>query len=103
MRGNYYELGQDIAKATTEGVWVEYLWLNPVSGRDEAKTTWAIRHEGLIFASGYYEPLAGNELPPWIGADPRRYTVDYVNRAIQRYEQDGRDAMVALVRQRGLL
>ena len=95
FEGNYYELGKDIAKATEEGDWVEYLWLNPVSGRDEAKTTWAIRHDGLIFASGYYNPLPEDERPPWMVADPREYTLDYVNRAIKRYEEDGVDAMVA--------
>ena len=93
--GNSYELGKDIAMATEEGHWVEYLWLNPVSGKDEAKTTWAIRHDRLIFASGYYNPIPGDDRPPWMGADPREYTLDYVDRAIKRYEEDGLDAMVA--------
>ena len=93
--GNFYELGKAIAMATEEGHWVEYLWLNPVNGRDEAKTTWAIRHDGLIFASGYYNPVSDDDRPLWVGADPREYTLDYVNRAIQRYEEDGLDAMVA--------
>ena len=93
--GNYYELGKDIAKADENGVWVEYLWENPLSGQDEAKTTWAIRYKGLIFASGYYKPLPEEELPACLDADPREYTVDYVNRAIKRYEQDGLAAMVA--------
>ena len=26
------ELGKEIAKATTEGIWVEYLWPHPVNG-----------------------------------------------------------------------
>ena len=91
--GNYFELGKAIAKADENGIWVEYLWLNPVSGKDEAKTTWAIRHDGLIFASGYYQPLPDEQLPPWIDADPRKYTEDYVNRAIARYERDGLQAM----------
>ena len=88
------ELGKEIAQATEEGVWVEYLWPHPVSRREQQKVTWAIRHDGLIFASGYYagEPETGD--PAWRDADPREYTVAYVDRAIERYEQDGLDAML---------
>ena len=89
------ELGKEIAQATEQGIWVEYLWLNPVSGKEESKTTWAIRHDGLIFASGYYAPLPDEERPPWLDANPRDYTMGYVNRAIQRYEEDGLEAMLA--------
>ncbi len=88
------ELGEEIAQATEEGVWVEYLWPHPVSRREQQKVTWAIRHDGLIFASGYYagEPETGE--PAWRDADPMEYTVDYVNRAVERYEQDGLEAML---------
>ena len=87
FEGNYYELGKDIARATEEGHWVEYIWLNPVSGREGPKTTWAIRYKGLIFASGYYTPQSTQERP-WIGADPYEFTVGYVNRAIEAYKED---------------
>ena len=89
------ELGREIAQATEDGIWVEYLWPNPITRAEEQKTTWAIRHDGLIFASGYY--TAGDEAfaTPWKDADPREYTVDYVNRAIERYERDGLDSMTA--------
>ena len=89
------ELGREIAQATEEGIWVEYLWPNPITRVEEQKTTWAILHDGLIFASGYY--TAGDEgfATPWKDADPREYTVDYVNRAIERYERDGLDSMTA--------
>jgi len=90
---NGYELGIEIAKATAEGHWVEYLWPNPVTGREEPKTTWVVRHEGLIFASGYYTPDPTAEPPAWLGADPREYTVEYVQRAIERYERDGLESM----------
>ena len=83
------ELGIEIAQATEEGAWVEYLWPHPVSRKEQQKVTWAIRHDGLIFASGYYagEPETGP--PAWRDADPREYTVQYVNQAIDRYESDG--------------
>ena len=90
---NGYELGKEIARATPEGHWVEYPWPNPATGREEPKTAWVVRHEGLIFASGYYTPDPDAEPPAWIGADPREYTVEYVQRAIERYERDGLESM----------
>ncbi|MDE2967176.1 MAG: cache domain-containing protein [Chloroflexota bacterium] len=35
--------------------WVSYVFVNPESGEQEQKHTWIVRHEGLIFASGWYE------------------------------------------------
>ncbi len=88
------ELGKEIALATDEGVWVEYLWPHPISRKEQQKVTWAIRHDGLVFASGYYagEPETGP--PAWRDADPREYTVQYVNEAIARYERDGLESML---------
>ena len=88
------ELGKEIALATEEGVWVEYLWPHPISRREQQKVTWALRHDGLIFASGYYagEPETGP--PAWRDADPREYTVEYVHRAVERYESDGLESML---------
>ena len=89
------ELGKEIAQATEDGIWVEYLWPHPISRKEGDKVTWAIRHDGMIFASGYY---AGRdvevEATPWQGVDPREYTVGYVNRAIERYERDGLQSML---------
>ena len=87
-----YELGEDIAEATEEGVWVEYLWPHPVTRREQHKVTWAVRHDGLIFASGYYagEPETGSR--EWLEADPREYTMRFVRRAIERYDRDGMDS-----------
>ena len=90
---NGYELGIEIAKATPEGHWVEYLWPNPVTGHEEPKTTWVVRYDGHIFASGYYTPDPDAEPPAYVGADPREFTVDYVQRAIERYERDGLESM----------
>ncbi|MXY78539.1 MAG: hypothetical protein F4Y94_02320, partial [Chloroflexi bacterium] len=88
------ELGKEIALATEDGIWVEYLWPHPVTRREQQKVTWAIRHDGLIFASGYYAgaPEAGS--PAWRDADPRQYTVQYVNRAVERYEQEGLESFL---------
>jgi cytochrome c len=92
---NGFELGKEIAKATPEGHWVEYPWPNPVTGREEPKTAWVVRHDGLIFASGYYTPDADADPPAWIGADPREYTVEYVQQAIERYDRDGVESMTS--------
>lgn len=53
-----YELGIEIAKATGIGRWVDYLWPNPESGNEEQKRTWAIRHDGYLFGTGYYQPIS---------------------------------------------
>ncbi len=83
------ELGREIAQATDAGIWVEYLWPHPISRKEQQKVTWAIRHDGLIFASGYYAGDPESGPPAWRGADPRDYTVQYVDQAIERYERDG--------------
>ncbi len=87
------ELGKEIARATEEGVWVEYLWPHPITRKEQQKVTWAVRHDGLIFASGYYVGAPEAGAPPWQDADPREYTVQYVERAIERYERDGLESM----------
>ena len=53
-----YQLGIEIAKATGTGRWVDYLWQNPESGNEEQKRTWAIRHDGYLFGTGYYQPIS---------------------------------------------
>ena len=87
------ELGKEIAEATEAGHWVDYLWPNPETGLEEPKRAWVIRHDGLIFASGYYTSDPNAETPAWKGADPREYTVTYVEKAIARYDRDGLEAM----------
>ena len=88
------ELGKEIAGASEEGVWVEYLWPHPLSRKEQQKVTWAVRHDGLIFASGYYagEPETGP--PAWRDADPKEYTVQYVDRAVERYETEGLESLL---------
>ena len=88
------ELGKEIAQATADGLWVEYLWPHPVTRREQKKLAWAVRHDGLLFASGYYLGEPETEEPAWRGADPREYTVAYVERAIERYKQGGPEALL---------
>ena len=88
------ELGKEIAQATEDGIWVEYLWPHPVSRKEQQKVTWAVRHDGLIFASGYYAGGPESGSPAWQEADPREYTVQYVGQAIERYEREGLESML---------
>lgn len=47
--------GQELVAATEDGVWVDYYFTHPVSGVETEKHTWALRHDGLVFASGWYQ------------------------------------------------
>ena len=74
-----YELGVEIAKATEQGHWINYLWPNPASGEKARKRAWVIRHDGLIFGSGYYESSSET------AASNAAATQAYVEEAIARY------------------
>jgi len=50
-----YFYGDNLLAATEEGVWVTYVILNPDTGQEQRKHTWAVLHYGLIFGSGWYE------------------------------------------------
>ncbi len=44
------------ADAFPAGSWTTYRFANPVTGNEEPKRTWCVKHDGLIFGSGYYNP-----------------------------------------------
>ena len=52
-------IGVEFAKVIGAGTWIEYKWPNPASGEVEMKRSWAIRHDGYLFGSGYYTAEAG--------------------------------------------
>ena len=87
-------LGTEIAAATEEGKWTDYLWPNPDTNKLELKRTWSIRSDGYLFASGYYAPWKPDPatLPVVSKDDPVAFTHDIVLKAIARYEFEGRDA-----------
>ena len=89
-------VGEDIAKATEEGRWTEYLWPNPETDKLEQKRTWSIRYDGYLFGSGYYEPWAPDPASLLTASkdNPEAYTRSLVLSAIARYESEGRDATV---------
>ena len=59
---NDYNFGPDMLSATEDGKWVSYVYQNPESGAIgasytgglELKNVWVVRHDGLLFASGWY-------------------------------------------------
>ena len=82
-----YPAGRMIAAvARPEGAWVDYQFHNPASGREQIKHSWIVRHDGLIFGSGWYE-----DAPSKIHA-PGAFTQSYVERAIEMYRVLGREA-----------
>ncbi|MDE0689307.1 MAG: cache domain-containing protein [Candidatus Poribacteria bacterium] len=87
-------IGAEIAMATEEGRWTEYLWPNPETNKLEQKRTWSIRHDGYLFAAGYYEPWAPDPatLPVVSKDDPAAFTHAVVLAAIARYEFAGLEA-----------
>ena len=52
-----YRFGDVVMGATERGLWVDYVFLNPVTGVQEYKHSWAVRKDGLLFGSGWYQVL----------------------------------------------
>ena len=50
-----YAYGPELLRADETGRWVSYIYLNPDTGEEQRKHSWVVRHEGLIFGSGWYE------------------------------------------------
>lgn len=50
-----YFYGDDLLAATESGSWLSYVIINPGTGEEQRKHTWAVLHDGYIFASGWYE------------------------------------------------
>ena len=42
-------------RADEDGLWVDYVFLNPATDRQQVKHAWAVRHDGLLIGSGWYE------------------------------------------------
>ena len=86
---NGYEFGPEMLSATEEGKWVSYVYRNPASGGIgsgfddvELKNVWVKRHDGLLFASGWY-----------IDADA--FTQVLVSAAVDKYRELGLDGTMA--------
>ena len=78
---NGYEFGPAMLAADEGGAWVSYVYRNPESGgigagEFELKHVWVERHDGLLFASGWY-----------IDAD--EFTEQLVSVAVDKYRDVG--------------
>ena len=59
---NGYEFGRKMLSATADCKWVSYVYKNPVSGSIgsgdfsdlELKNAWVVRHDSLLFGSGWH-------------------------------------------------
>ncbi len=89
-----YRHGEEIAGATEEGKWVDYFFLNPVSGNQEYKHSWVVRHDGLIFGSGWYQVLPTLNLGV-SKEKPAEYTVAFVDQAVRYFKAYGREEAIA--------
>jgi cytochrome c len=45
-----------VEQATENGVWVDYLFEDPLTGQVAAKSSWVVRHGGYVFGCGIYKP-----------------------------------------------
>lgn len=90
-----YFFGEIAAAATGQGRWVTALLPNPVTGLEQTKHLWVVRHDGLLFSSGYYETP---EVPETIAPereDVDAYTKYVVQKALNRHDIEGREATIA--------
>lgn len=78
-----------VAGAREGGAWVPYTYINPATGDAQSKHSWAVKREGLLFGSGWYEDGPSK-------ADREAYTVAYVDKALDLYESLGIEATVSL-------
>ena len=84
---NGYNFGPEMLSATEDGEWVSYVYRNPESeipgsdhtGTHEYKHVWVVKHDGLLFASGWY-----------VSAD--EFTKFFVEDAIRKCHSEGLDA-----------
>ena len=73
--------------ADEDGEWSEYIFYNPSTGRSQTKHSWLIKHDGLIFGSGWYEDGPRK-------SEQQAYTQAVVRQALNLYDSSGIDAAV---------
>lgn len=86
-----YRFGDAMLEATGQGIWVDYVYLNPRTGNQEYKHSWVVKRDGMLFGSGWYQILPASPLAA-SKSSPEEYTVALVDRAIRYYKAHGREA-----------
>ena len=85
---NGYVFGPEMLSATEDGKWVPYVYTNPASGaigaegEFELKNAWVVRHDGLLFGSGWY-------------VDADEMTRSLVATAVEVFRESGLAATIA--------
>ena len=87
---NGYNFGPEMLSATEDGKWVSYVYQNPeigdlgagYTGEFELKNAWVVKHDGLLFASGWY-----------VNADD--FTKAMVSTAARVFRQAGLEGIIA--------
>jgi signal transduction histidine kinase len=51
--GKYY-VREMLERATESGVWIDYVFNDPLLGFPVPKSAWVVRHDGFLFACGIY-------------------------------------------------
>ncbi len=90
-----FDYGAAFAATPEEGHWVDYIYLNTVTGQEEQKHTWIVRRGDLLFGSGWYELAADQPATapePATKAEPGAYTRAFVQQALDRFDAEGREA-----------
>jgi hypothetical protein len=47
-----------VVRADSDGEWVDYTWADPLTGNEEPKSSYLVKHDGYIFGSGIYKVAA---------------------------------------------
>ena len=87
---NGYNFGPVMLSATDDGKWVSYVYQNPESGGlgsgntggMQLKNAWVMKHDGLLFASGWY-----------VNAD--EFTKGLVAAAVAKFREVGLEGTIA--------
>ncbi len=58
IEGKYY-VREMLERASEDGVWVDYVFLDPIRGRPAPKSAWVVLHDGFLFACGIYAGEVG--------------------------------------------
>lgn len=87
--------GPRLLAASVEGVWVHYVHRNPRTCHTGVKHAWAVNRDGIVYVSGWYEDDA--PVHPLLPSkcEPEAYARATLRRAIERYDDAGREAAIA--------
>ena len=84
---NGYSFGPGMLAATEAGRWVPYVYVNPAAGTlgddgvFELKNAWVVRHDGLLFGSGWY-------------IDTEQFVPQLISESAEHFRRGGMEAIL---------